>query len=418
MDTSDSLNFEYEFFKKETIIEQYERIKKEITPNLTYSEIISRFSEFRSNGTVITKTYDKSSEEIILYRVTQKYDGFDKNLKDKYSHPPSKKTKQARANLAEHPVLYTSIDLLTAISEMKNKLKIGEKFYISKWRIHFKKNVITHLLLVNSTTASSENPIKKISSNQIKLLKSSIQNIPEEYQEGYIESIKQLGDLFATPSDKYYHFTSAYSHYVLYGVREQNAFVDMLFYPSVENDQKSINVAIHPDFVKSNQMSLEEVYEVAIKENTLKYKKNGVIGLNIYRKGIFSKTGNVKWLIPKWSLSDINFNELQIRTYNKTVYKGNEACLKKVNSKGSTIKDWLKETLNNKDFSNSAPNFTLKLEKQDLLEDDIITENFNLIFETRHGTKIETSGGLSCVKYVSIPIELKNHYVMMKDEKH
>lgn len=415
MDTSDSVKFEYSFFKKEIVIEQFDRIKEEITSELTYCEIIRLFHELRFNGTFVMNTYDKSSGDIILYRVTQKYDGFDENIKQSYSFPTN--PKQQRANIAGKPVLYTSIDYLTPISEMKDDLKIGEKFYISKWRIHFTKKVNAHMLLVNSTTASSKNPIEKISSNQIDILRSTTQNIPKEYQEGYIESIKQLGDLFATPGDKYYHFTSVYSHNILYDIREQNAFVDILLYPSVENKQNSINAAIHPDFVKSNQMSLDEVYEVAIKENTLKSKENGVIGLNIYRKGIFSKTGNVKWLIPKCSLSDINFNELQIRTFNEIIYKGKEACLKKVNNLKSTVKDWLIDFLNNEYFSNVTPSFTHKLETPDFFEEAIITENFNLIFEMRHGIKIETPGGLSCVKNVSIPIEIKNQYVMMENEK-
>jgi hypothetical protein len=402
-------NIDYTFFNKSEVRAQFKRLKKELTTSFSPDEIASLISKILVNRTVLTKTFNELDEDLILYRISRKFEDFNINEKSSYSYPPN--PNQQRANIASKPVLYTSFDVLTALSEMKEQIEIGEIFYISKWRISFKNPVIAHLLIVNTTTSSSTRTIGKLSQEQIHALKETVKNIPQKFQVGYIESIKQMGDLYTTPTKEYYHITSAYSHNILYKIREQKAYVDMLIYPAVESRQNSINIAIHPDLVNSNKMNLEEAYEVTLKENTLKNEKNGIVSIDILKKGVFSKGTKVQWLSPVFSLTNINFHELQIYTYNESLFKGQEAYSKKIINKGITVKDWLEKLINDKDFSTLSSKHLPAIDSQDILEEDIIQIKHQLLFEMDHGNKIETLNDTSCIKLVSITLEIKYEYV-------
>lgn len=403
---SESIN--YTVFDKDSVNTQFENIKRELTSDMLSDEIISLFHKRLVNSAVLTKTYDKEDTDIILYRVSKKFPGFDEDIKQSYSYPP--KPKQQRANIAGKPVLYTSIDVLTALSEMKDSIEIDEVFYISKWRISFNKPVIAHTLILNSTTTSSQGRIGDVSRELIQVLSMSIKNIPKKLQEGYIEAIKQLGDLYATPSDLYYHITSAYSDNILYTIREQKAFVDMLIFPSVANNQKSINYAIHPGLADSDQMALKEVYKVELKKNSLKSEENSEISLGIIKKGVFSEDNEVEWRMPTSLLTKAHFDELQLLTYNETIYKGKEAYSKKINNQDITIKNWLQDFLKNKNLLNLEFKHSFSSDIEDVLEMDVIQEEQQLIMDLKHGTEIETPNGISCVKRLIIPIVVKNEY--------
>ena len=399
---------EYTVFDADTIREQFDRIRKELTEDMSSEEINKQFHKILVNRIFPSLTYDKTSPNMIVYRVTKFFDGFDETMRSSYSYPPNPSV--GRANLVEKPVLYTSLDPVSAVTEMKNSIAFGEKFYISKWEICFNKDVIAHWLIINSTTISSKEVIGEISNEQRNKLGSIVQKIPKKFQEGFLLSIEELGNLYSAPGNKLYHITSAYSHHLLYNARDKNVFIDMLVYPSVENSQTSINLAIHPNLVDGDQMQLKEVYEVSILENTLKTEENGHVKLDIHKRGVFRDGTLTKWEVPTFDITGIDFESLELKTYNKSLLKGEEASLKIINNGQSTVKDWLTQSINSEQIRSKAFK-VVKLEDFNFpLENTVFVQDIEMHTTLNHGNEIETPNGRSCIQEVRLPFKVRMWY--------
>ena len=107
---------------------------------------------------------DTPINDIIIYRITDTYEGLNPNDVNCYSYRrPFSQVCQGRANIAGKPVFYGSLDVVTAIAEMKGRIKTNEKYYISKWRLKT-DNLLMCVLMVNSKTLEPSNPLSKIAS--------------------------------------------------------------------------------------------------------------------------------------------------------------------------------------------------------------------------------------------------------------
>jgi hypothetical protein len=213
-----------------------------------------------------------------------------------------------------------------------------------------------------------------------------------------------MGDLFCKPTDKYYHITSAYSHHILY--ENKNIMdVPIILYPAVESEQNGINWAIHPDFVDSKSMKLEEVYEVALTS-----KNDLEIGINIFRKGIFDTNNSISWKDIILKIINIYYLDLEILTYDNQIFKGKEALNKRLNNTNTNVKNWLKTELNSNDFYHKLAHFPSQTKNK--LPLSFFEEVFEgLIYcELNHGIEITTEKSCSCIKSFVIPIKWIKKY--------
>ena len=340
--------------------------------------------------------------------VTKTRKNFDRNNPNSYSYNPNPK-KNGRAHLIDFPVFYGSINPFTAFTEMKDSLEINEIFYMSRWKLKFKSDTRVHTLIINSETTNSKHILNPVIKRIHESLKGMVKNIPNEFKEGYIYAIEKMGDLFTTQGDVNYHITSAYSHDVLYEARNKGINIPILLYPSVENSLNSINWAIHPSIVDSDNMKIHDVFELSLKENNSKNQKADV-SVTIHKKGMLIDNDKITWKIPHFSTFKIDFNKLNIRTYNEQIIKGKKACELKVNDTKFTIKDLIENNINRKVVQEKLPKLNSDSDNNSTLDLEKETFNSSLILQFEHGNEIVTKTGKSCINFIQIPISWTREY--------
>lgn len=402
----------YTIFDKETIKGQFNKIKTELTDNLSHDILLKELHKILVNRIMPSLVYNVDQPTITLFRVTSKFENFDKNKIQCFSFPPSSQAKRNRANIENFPVLYTASDILTAVLEMKDKLQNGDRFYISKWQTNFSKSHTAHWLAINSITLKNEDVVSDIAKSQVKTLSRLIKNIPNNYLEGFISSIEEMGNLFSHKGEDFYHITSSYCHELLHNSRELESKIeiDFLVYPSVQNHHESLNVVFHPSMVESKEIVLKEIFEFTLKENKLNIKDEENLELIFHGKAKI-ENDKINWLSFKSLIDRIHWKQMTLVTYNNHQFKGDEIDKLRINNnKNCSVKKWLKQSFKTDLILNEIN------KKQDLGTltslDDINTHvNKQLmIFEFKHGNKIQTSDGMSCIYRLSVPVDLKVHF--------
>lgn len=400
----DGINFQA--FTVERIDEQFDEIKNSIKPDWSHKKIMKELHRILVNRMMVTNIYDKDSQHVLLYRVTVEYDGFDPTAAKSYSYPPN--PKMGRANLKGSPVLYTSIDPVSAIAEMKGAIKEGEWFHISKWELNFYNDLYAHTLVLNPATSEDGHFLSPLTRTLNQQIRGMVSKIPLKFQDGFLYAVQKMGELYATPNKSMYHITSAYSHSILYTLREQNFDMPLIVYPAVENDQSSVNYAMHPSLADSSMMQLKEVYQVALKENKL--KEEGHLKLSINRRGIFGEGKFVKWQAVFFEIVSIDYENIEIATYNKTKFKGEEANVLRINNTDTTVKDWVDGSIYGDEFQRLIADQPMYEEAENPLNSDVKVYEYGLILELNHGNQVETEEGMSCIWRVLIPVKWKKEY--------
>jgi hypothetical protein len=400
--------FNFTLFSKETIDKQFEQILKELKPSMDYEILIKKFSKILYNRVLSTLTYDSKSEEFTIYRITKPWENFDFNNQKSYSYNPKPKD-IGRAHRKGFPVFYGAIDPFTAFSEMKDSIKINDKFYMSRWKLKFKSNTNVHSLAINSSTKNNEHILNPLIKRPYEGMKNMFKNIPNEFKEGHIYAIEKMGDLFTTKGNSNYHITSAYSHEIMYEAKSKGIDIPILIYPSVENNLNSINWAIHPSIVDSEEMKVQDVFELSLKENNSKNKK-GDVSVFIHKKGIFTNDLSINWLIPHFSDFTINYNKLNIKTYNNQIIKGNKTSKIKINNTEFTIKELIEKNINRKKIQEKIPEMTSNSQENSALDFEIEKFSWSMVLQFEHGNEIETKLGKSCINLLQIPISWTRGY--------
>lgn len=401
-------HYNFTIFSKETIDKQFIQIKKELHPSMDHNIILKKFHEILHNRVILTFTYDSESEEFTIYRITNPWNGFDCNDPLSYSYNPNP-TENGRAHRKGFPVFYGSIDPYTAFTEMKDDIKTNDSFYLSRWKIKFNSKTNTHPLIINSSTKNDEHILNSVIKNIHLGLKNMVREIPNEFKEGYLYSIEKLGDLFTSKGTLYYHITSAYCHQILYDLPSKKVNIPIILYPSVENNLNSINWAIHPSFVESDEMKLQDVFEMSLKENNSKSDQKN-ISVVIHKKGIFTENSEINWQIPVFSDFKINYSEIIVGTYNNEKLSGHNISKLNINETKKTIKNLIENNLDREKIqanlheltSQDAENSTLNFEKKTFL--------WQIILQFEHGNEIETKIGKSCIRVIELPISWSRKY--------
>lgn len=394
--------FNFTFFSKETIDKQFEQIQKQLKPSMDYKVLIKKFHKILYNRVLPTLIYDSKSEEFTIFRITKPWVNFDCNNPKSYSYNPNPKD-VGRAHRKGFPVFYGAIDSFTAFSEMKDSIKINDKFYMSRWKLKFKSDTNVHSLIINSSTKNSEHILNSLIKRPYEGLQNMVKNIPNEFKEGHIYAIEKMGDLFTTKGNSNYHITSAYSHEIIYDAKSKGINIPILLYPSVENSLNSINWAIHPSIVDSEEMKIQDVFELSLKENNSKNEK-GDVSVLIHKKGIFDHDSSINWQVPHFSNFTISYDNLNIRTYNNQIIKGKKASKIKVNDTEFTIKELIENNINRKEIQKKTPEITSKSQENSSL--DFVKETFSwsMVLQFEHGNEIETKIGKSCINLIQVPI--------------
>lgn len=161
-----------------------------------------------------------------------------------FGSPPSIETTLGRANLINHPVFYGTFDDRTAMQEINAPLQ--SECYVSIWEFINPPHVTTFL-----SNIDKRNDLFQFNTLVPK-------GLPKGLKGGYTEvSLGQALYLRANAfTTKNYEFTSKIAHNIIYN---NDAKSVGLVYPSVV-DSYRCNIALHPDFVKSN-MKCIRVYK-------------------------------------------------------------------------------------------------------------------------------------------------------------
>ncbi|SDR71238.1 RES domain-containing protein [Christiangramia echinicola] len=411
--TDESMNekkneFNFTIFSKEIIDKQFEQIQRELKPSMDYKAILKKFHSISHNRVLPTVVYDSESNEFTIFRITNIWKGFNPDDPNSYSYNPNPKN-NGRAHLKGSPVFYGAMDPFTAFAEMKDSIDIDQKFYLSRWKVKFKTNTNAHSLIINSTTKDRGHILNSAIKNGQEMLKGMVKNLPNKQKEGFIYAIEKMGDLFTTTGSDNYHITSAYSHDLLYDKKEKGIDIPILMYPSVENKFNSVNWAIHPSFVNSKNMILQDVFELCFKEKRSN-DKNESIKVSIHRKGELTDECIINWQVPHFTDFKINFSNLKVQTFNNEIIAGNDVADRTINDTIYTIKNLIEKNVDRKFVQEELPKLSFDPEKDFSLDFDKEEFNSSLILELKHGNEILTQIGKSCIKYIQVPISWTKGY--------
>jgi len=405
-------NFNFTVFSKETIDKQFDEIQTKLKPSMDYKLILKEFHRILHNRILPTLIYDSESDEFTVFRITKPWSNFEIENPNSYSYNPDPKD-NGRAHRLGFPVFYGSIDPYTAFSEMKDSLKINDTFYLSRWKIKFKSDTNVHTLIINSSTKNSNHILNSVIKRLHQGLKDMVKNIPDEFKEGYIYAVEKMGDLFATKGSTNYHITSAYSHEILYDAKIKGLNIPIIVYPSVENSLNSINWAIHPSIVDSDEMGLQDIFELSLKENNTNNNKEDVSVL-IHKKGTVVSKSKISWQIPHFTEFKIDYDKLNVKTYNKEVISGKKVSELKINNNNVSIRNLIDNNINRKQVQEKLPEITSNSQKNSELDFEKETFNWSLILQFEHGNEIETTKGKSCINLIQVPISWTRKYRTIK----
>lgn len=374
------------------------------TKNMSFDEVKQKFYEYYDFSTfpsVIPET--SSNNELPVYRITIPYKDMMHESSSCYSFKPEHLTGLGRANIKNFPVFYGSADIITALSEMKDKLKDKSTYYISKWYINLDK-VLLVTFLYNKKTNDSKNPLYELSEH----IKTKSKSIFDPNGESIHSLVKDLGNLFSVKGDQYYHITGALSHTILHGSIEELARLPILLYSSVERENKSINVAIPPKVANNIDIfRLESVHQVELTKNEI--TKNNSVSFAHLKKAIFKDNKFQNWFTGKFALTRIYYDKIEIKLYDENTFKGEEVLNKNIFNGYIPIKEILNERINKRIKKSKLPD-DLFFEKSDSLLENGSIKSFIMIVHFDHGIKFPVGKSYSCIKMVQIPVDIELNF--------
>lgn len=403
MENNEKLN--YTVFKQEDVDKKIQNIITRTNPSMGVEEIELIIREELHNQIFPVIDLKDSLSNFKLYRVTDEFEGFNKNDQSKYSYPPAVVAERQRASIKGHPVFYGAFDPKTALVEMKSKLKPGAKLYLSEWEFNCFNQVYIHPLFISSDAeANTSDLFKSMSKSHEERLREIVSGLEIDISDDFVHPIKRIGDLFMSEGEEYYHITGAYAHNILYRLKD-GLKTSILIYPSVANGRNSINMAVHPDLIESEMVNLRRVFELNIDEHL---DLNEGIRVHISSRGEIEKD-QIIWKVPYFEITKTDVDSVEIKTYNGTVFKGEEALSKTLRKSNRTVKEFVEEEVNKalhigiKNFSNDQVN-------KDQLSYEGGNYNMSFILKYDHGNEILTESGYSCIEFLSVPVSWVESY--------
>ncbi len=174
-----------------------------------------------------------------------------------YSYPPHEFVKNQRANIKNHPVLYLSLHPKTSVLEYIVNQKddsYNELLSLSVWNVNCDRDIRVINLLNEKTTKGATSFLGLHNTQSFKEYTES--NFNTKDSKYLIELYQYFINSFCVKND--HIFSSYIAHKYLYTNEHQ---VDVLIYPSLAQDNTSINLAFNKSF-SDKYLNLKRVYVI------------------------------------------------------------------------------------------------------------------------------------------------------------
>lgn len=192
-----------------------------------------------------------------------------------FSYPPASLLPNfQRASAPGYPVFYGAFDGKTVMEEVtingEQTIKPGDTIYVSKWTVKpgHRFNLAT-LTLPNIT--SDQQQFSELTKKILDDFENLFTNEDVFFKKSQMFLFREVSDLFLNGK----HVQSGIiAHDILYNTGEVNGMrIDGIIYPSCVNNFRSINCALHPDFV-DRALELESVQKFTFRE----FENDGAFG--------------------------------------------------------------------------------------------------------------------------------------------
>ena len=170
-----------------------------------------------------------------------------------FSYPPMC-SENGRCNLKAHPVFYGSINMATAIFEVKPN--IGEELFISDWQSSCERDIHARFLLPENVSESS--PLSALTQSRLETI-SNFSNLHGHNKVPHLELISRFIGNYFVQEDHPYSLTSWLGNKILFDSDD----LDLFFYASAKNKTGTLNLAIRTNFV-DRYLRNSRVYQIRI----------------------------------------------------------------------------------------------------------------------------------------------------------
>jgi hypothetical protein len=317
------------------------------------------------------------------------------HIPDTFSCPPwNKECRTGRANWNGKNVFYGSDNPLTALKEAKQQ-NTEREYYVAKWGFDFNKFKTDQIRISTFVfDIPEENPWSNfINDYKNRFLESLNKNIGKDETLKLFHLINRLSQLFIDLDESKYRITAYLADQRIYYKHntEQGIYFPILIYPSVADEKKNCNFAIHPFFVKE-YMKLETVFHIKLDANSLKY--------DIEKIGFNSDENNIEWYTPFCDISNSIYkitslyccsinNKIDLNYIESITFSKND----KIITHGAIVADFL-YSIKSSDYYNL----------DDILTSDGIATRIELSFSAIHLENITAS--INGVEYTDLFIDL------------
>jgi alpha/beta superfamily hydrolase len=277
-----------------------EIIKKD---NVTLKEIERCYFQYIKLIPIVHMEFDlKNLENLPIFRARHSPDTI--NSINDFREPHKKNTPLGRCNWKKRPVFYGSWDIYSSLLETK-RLSPDNKIFISKWmwksKYKFPKLPSLRFLILLPTVQPEESVWNSlINSKDFSYFK---KELGETKSEHYKYLTNQISNLFLEENKDIYPLTAFITNKSLYNSNnsKHGIYFGGLLYPSVLQNKKSINFAIHPLLV-TNYMEFHSVHELKIQKLLINKNNSGV---QTTQNAIGIETNNK----IEWHFMQINENQ-------------------------------------------------------------------------------------------------------------
>lgn len=218
---------------------------------------INEFSLLPSIGQPV-KARDFSFD---LFRVRKLSTFANIDLLCEHSYTPIHLTnKLGRCNFPYHPVFYCSNDAITSLIEVGKDELLGNRFCISVWRVRPSDyEIFVEPYLFGDSHPEGE--YMKWRQSLVSEINTPFENkLTEDQKKGLIMYLNFLAETFLNDSE--YIKSAFFTHRRLY---VNNPIpTEILIYPSVQSERRTLNMCLHPNFV-DNMLISKRFYIVEVK---------------------------------------------------------------------------------------------------------------------------------------------------------
>ncbi len=197
-----------------------------------------------------------------LFRARALETFMDTSLISEYSYKPINLTTEIqRCNFPFKPVFYCSNDAGTALLEniKAQPLLQNKRYLVSKWIITNDLN--TKIVPYLYGDLPEENAFKLFAEKALNAIPIIFQ---QKLSDDQVLGLRMYLDFLATAfTTNGYSLSATIAHRLLYS--EHKLRTDLFLYPSIQTDKRSINIAIHPNYVDTN-MRLVRIYSIEVKD--------------------------------------------------------------------------------------------------------------------------------------------------------